>query len=369
MARTRARRNHGSGGAYPYETRHGTRWEGRGPGGTPRKAGFETRADALEWVAEQTGRRPTSGGTVDDWLTAWLGLHAGTAAAATHDRDEQTVARYLRPRLGRHRLRDLTATHVKQFLADLKTAGVSDSERHRAGACLRKILNAAVPDLLAANPMTAGRVKLPHVTRREWVALTEDQLRHLVATADGRGMGPLVRVWADAGCRVLELLGLKWDDWHPESRTLTIRRAVCPLTGKLVPPKGKRVRRVVLGPETAAAIAGHHAATHLRGAADPVFPAPPKTRPSVGHQQRQNFYNRRWVPLLKAAKLTGLGITPRSMRHTCASLLLRRGASLRAVADRLGHRDPALTLRVYAHCMPGDQAALADLMDAVFRGG
>ena len=48
------------------------------------------------------------------------------------------------------------------------------------------------------------------------------------------------------------------------------------------------------------------------------------------------------------------------LRHTVASLLLSSGQSLRAVSQRLGHSNPALTLRVYAHCLPGDDGRLAD---------
>jgi hypothetical protein len=40
--------------------------------------------------------------------------------------------------------------------------------------------------------------------------------------------------------------------------------------------------------------------------------------------------------------------------------LLSQGQSLRAVSQRLGHRDPAVTLRVYAHCLPGDDGVLAE---------
>jgi integrase len=47
------------------------------------------------------------------------------------------------------------------------------------------------------------------------------------------------------------------------------------------------------------------------------------------------------------------------LRHTVASLLLSGGHSLRAVAQRLGHSDPAMTLRVYAHCLPNDDGQLA----------
>jgi integrase len=40
--------------------------------------------------------------------------------------------------------------------------------------------------------------------------------------------------------------------------------------------------------------------------------------------------------------------------------LLSKGQSLRAVSQRLGHSNPALTLRVYAHCLPSDDAQLAE---------
>ncbi len=51
------------------------------------------------------------------------------------------------------------------------------------------------------------------------------------------------------------------------------------------------------------------------------------------------------------------------LRHTVASILLSQGQSVRAVSQRLGHSNPALTLRVYAHCMPSDDPQLAAALD------
>jgi integrase len=48
-----------------------------------------------------------------------------------------------------------------------------------------------------------------------------------------------------------------------------------------------------------------------------------------------------------------------------ASLLLSKGHSLRAVSQRLGHANPTMTLRVYAHCLPTDDAKLADGLNAM----
>lgn len=38
-----------------------------------------------------------------------------------------------------------------------------------------------------------------------------------------------------------------------------------------------------------------------------------------------------------------------NLRHTHASILILRGADAKKVADRLGHTDPAFTLKTYAH--------------------
>jgi site-specific recombinase XerD len=49
--------------------------------------------------------------------------------------------------------------------------------------------------------------------------------------------------------------------------------------------------------------------------------------------------------------LSGRRITWLTMRHTAASLMFDSGMTLFEVQQRLGHRDPALTARVYTHLM------------------
>ncbi|MFJ9184985.1 MULTISPECIES: hypothetical protein [Streptomyces] len=47
-------------------------------------------------------------------------------------------------------------------------------------------------------------------------------------------------------------------------------------------------------------------------------------------------------------------------------MLLDAGESIKAVSQYLGHTDPALTLRVYAHLMPSSQERTRNAIDGLF---
>ena len=56
------------------------------------------------------------------------------------------------------------------------------------------------------------------------------------------------------------------------------------------------------------------------------------------------------------------------LRHSHASLLIDQGANLLAIAQRMGHSDPAVTLRVYGHLFAGVQEDLTARLDTLRTG-
>ena len=56
------------------------------------------------------------------------------------------------------------------------------------------------------------------------------------------------------------------------------------------------------------------------------------------------------------------------VRHSYATAALRAGMSVKVLSQRLGHADISVTLRVYAHVLPGDDETAAALVAAAITG-
>nr|EIF90716.1 integrase family protein [Streptomyces tsukubensis NRRL18488] len=103
------------------------------------------------------------------------------------------------------------------------------------------------------------------------------------------------------------------------------------------------------------------------------------TAPRGGHVWRTSLNDDAWKPALAAA-----GVIPvpepgepysesrengmHALRHFYASVLLDAGENVKALAEYLGHSDPGLTLRVYAHLMPSSRERTRKAVASVFAG-
>jgi hypothetical protein len=67
----------------------------------------------------------------------------------------------------------------------------------------------------------------------------------------------------------------------------------------------------------------------------------------------------------------GRASPPADLRHTFASILIREGADVVFVSRQLGHANPSITLRIYAHLSGADEQAtqLREALQKRFGGG
>jgi integrase len=88
-----------------------------------------------------------------------------------------------------------------------------------------------------------------------------------------------------------------------------------------------------------------------------VFTAP-LGGPLHPHTWVKSFFK----PAVRAAVLPE-GLRLYDLRHTCASLLIAQGASVKAVQAQLGHVTASIALDAYGHLFPSELEALADRLE------
>jgi integrase len=281
-------------------------------------------------------------------------------------------------------LAKLNALHVEGLFADMNRDGKGAFTIRAAADLLSIALNHAVRlKLIRANP--AAAVKKPKTPKREMVCLTDTQAKAVLAAADGAPVGPLVVTALGTGCRQGELLALMWEDIDLKAGTFTVRRSLAQTqTGYIVKePKTAASRRTLTlpgfvvdalttlkaarmkaglldGPVFCTRTGGHLDKKNVLRAFRGVVANANKTTSSTAEQSGQQHHPAGTVEHHDELKLIPVKVRFHDLRHTVASLLLSKGHSLKAVSQRLGHANPSMTLRVYAHTMPNDDANLAD---------
>jgi len=81
-----------------------------------------------------------------------------------------------------------------------------------------------------------------------------------------------------------------------------------------------------------------------------------------GPLHSENLANRNFKAIREKAKLPAT-ITPYTLRHTCATLLLLAGENPKVVSERLGHSSIVMTLDTYSHVLPSMQQAATEKLE------
>ncbi|MFF9345640.1 tyrosine-type recombinase/integrase [Streptomyces sp. NPDC014734] len=376
----------------------GLRYRARyvGPDGTEKSKSFPDRQKRLaeNWLAnvasdmsrgqyvDPRAARVTFKGYAEKWLTAH------TADVSSQIVTEQRLRLHAFPVLGTRPLDSFRPEHIRGLVSALESnPAVSGAYARNIYGDVRAVLSAAVDDgLLSRNPCSVKSVRPPAVERRRVVPWLPAQV-HAVRAALPERYQTMVDTGAGCGLRQGEIVGLAEEAVDFEGGILRVVRQVKLIRGKAVfaPPKCNRERDVPLPPSVARALRVHMDTFKPVEITLPWRkPDGPKvsarllfTNSASGVVWRSNFNIQEWKPALAVAGLIpdagpdGKHGSARehgmhALRHFYASVLLDAGESIKAVSQYLGHTDPALTLRVYAHLMPSSQERTRNAIDGLF---
>ena len=282
--------------------------------------------------------------TLADFATEWWALYAvPNLAPKTLKVYADLWDRYVLPRLGGYRLRNLTPEVLARFRADLAAAGVGDPTIRKLMSIVQGVLQRAVEwHRLTTNPALAVRKPVQRRMRRiePPSPLAVERMRARLR-ADGRLRdATLVCVFAYAGLRPGEALALEWQ--NVGDRRIVVEGAVS--LGSVKDTKTRQTRSVRLLAPLATDLAEWRLACGRPDGTTLVFPGR-EGRPWANHDWR-NWRKRVYAPVAAGVQIDGS--RPYDLRHAFCSLLIAEGLSLVEIAQQAGH-SPAMTLATYAH--------------------
>jgi integrase len=385
-----------------------------------RKRSFDRKADADAWKAKvqadllrgefvdhRDGNVTLAQYIADEyWPTK-------TGDPGTLQTIETRINNRILPFLGEQRLNAIKVPQLRKYLSEM-------SERYGAATIieswgtLSSILQAAVDDeKIPKNPCLAKTVRPPSKPERKARAWSRERVLAVREGLDDR-FKVMVDLGVGAGLRQGEVLGLSVDDI--EADVIQVRRQVRVVRNRLVYslPKGGKTRAVPLPrylaerlaehvarfppvevklpwtdpaePENAKQAAERAPQAHLllvtgprqQGAlrrsvfnegpwkralvtAGVIPPPPPRPERTAEDRARRTRGNTKYA----AAPEDGF----HALRHTFASVQLDARESVVSVSKWLGHSDPSITLKIYAHMMPEADGRGRAAMDAWFASG
>ena len=353
------------------------------------KSGFKNQSEAYEagMVAytqyKQTGKSFTpSNISVSDYMDYWIdnyckvNLKANTASTY-----KKKIDLYIKPDIGSYYLKDIEPSLLQELINNLFNTGMSRNSLGNVKGILTKSFAYAKTTARFINDDPSATISLPlprakaevKTKKKVRVVWTNEQLDTVFKTfAQGHIYHMPLLLAYRCGLRLGEIFGLMWDDIEFDNGILSINRQVQNHDDKwyLENPKYDSFRTIELDDTTLSELKRMY--EHEKEC----------------EQYYNEYYNYIYCETLEddSKRLTyepagesmhmvlvrddGSWIQPRTMmhcfnvihhklgfteldfhslRHTHASNLLAKGADVKYVQERLGHKNVATTLDIYAH--------------------
>ena len=297
--------------------------------------------------------------TFHEFASEWMARHEPRLMPRTIGDYRWRLTNHLLPYFKDHALGAITVQEVEAYVHHKQTqaSGLGAESINKTVMLLGQILQTATRyDLISRNPARLGGVRLTPMRPERTYLDRADQIEALLIAAgeldaearpDRRAISrrACIATMMFAGLRIGEVTGLRWRHVDLASGRLRVVAA----------KTDAGVREVDLLPVLQDELATWKATARDSAPAAYLFPS------GTGKQQRPENIRGRVMKLSVRRADENLddedraplpaGLTPHSLRRTYISLLLATGYEVPYVMAQAGHRDPKVTLGIYAKVM------------------
>ena len=308
-----------------------------------------------------------------NYLRTWLEIIEKTVVDTTYSSYITTVTKTIIPYFERFdlKLSDVEPRHIQSFYTNELKRVKAKTVINEHNILHRALKYAVRIDLIPANP--ADKVDRPKGEKYIADYYKADELQKLFEATKDSKYGLLIQMTAFYGLRRGEVLGLRWDAIDFEAGTVTIRHVALETavngvkqivfedraktksslrTVPLVSDFKEKLHKQEERQEENRRLAGKCYNTDYT---DYIFVDP------LGNLFRPDTVTSQFKAILRQHGLREIRF--HDLRHSCASLLLSRGAAMKEIQEWLGHSNINTTADIYSHLDYSAKMASAGLMD------
>ena len=310
---------------------------------------------------------------IEKWLNSARPSLATTTFQSYSNMIKARILPYFQP-LGLE-LREVTPQHIEDFYQTILDDNCTTNTVIHYHSILRKAMQVAVKkDIIPKNPV--DKVQRPKKNVFHGNFYTEEEMMTLFDALSGDPLELCVKIAAYYGLRRSEVLGLRWDAIDLERKTISINHKVieAEVDGKFI-PVGEDVLKTKSSFRTLPLIPAVEKLLLEEKEKQEMFRRLFKKSycrdyldyicvDQTGHLLRPNYVTEHFAWLIQKYDLKKIRF--HDLRHTCASLLLSNGISMKQIQIWLGHSTFATTADIYAHLDFTAQEESANAMSGMF---
>lgn len=352
------------------------------------------------------GLRPDKGSkyTLKAWLEKWFKEYQKPNVRANTWERQALCLKNIIPVIGNLRLDKLRAEDIQELYNQLATTGKKRINKETKEITLEPLSSQTVVhchNVLHKALQQAVKLKyipynvtefteVPSIKRKDINPMTEDQAKQFLKAVNHHRLYASFLLDLSTGLRLGELLALAWDDIDLDKGTVFVWRSIQNRqNGGVVfeELKSKKSRRTIPIPldivtelklhqsrqEEEHQKARERAAKHAKKFNVEIAPESYWVESGLvfrqvnGDRLDPHSYFRTYQKLLKEeAKMSGFRF--HDLRHTFATLMIKKGVDVKIVSEMLGHASIQITYDTYVHVMPGMMEKASMTLQGVFTG-
>lgn len=327
----------------------------------------EAQKDAEEMLRNYLDGRLTiiSKITFDELADQWLRAKRSELSKRSSILFNELQAKALCSHFGKILIKDLSPLLVQNYYSTLKEQDhplSSKSIEHRAKV-LKSILKFAVQMKLLNNNPAEG-IKSPKTHKKQIEPWTQEEFARFYAEIKKHRLFAFYRLSAYTGARRGELLALRRSDIDFVKQEITISKTRGRYAREIIETnltKTDLPRTITLDPDTCQILRDHIKKMTLEASSSPF--ANSNSDAYLFIQEDGSPIDPSHPSNLFTKVSKRLGLPPQrlhDLRHFHATELIRSGANILEVSDRLGHSSIEITLGVYGHIRPEDRSQIAE---------